>query len=119
MPGFLIFEEFGLDPDMPGAGLAKAALGMVPMSWMLHGLGGEYNVDVDPIGLRQPRDRHRQHFVEPHVAHHQLERAGLQSAHVEQVADQPGRDIRRDGRGRRGQSQAKALQRGFGVEFHE
>lgn len=50
MPGFLIFEELGIDPDMPGAGLAKTGLAMVPGSWMLHGLGGEYNVDVDPIG---------------------------------------------------------------------
>lgn len=49
MPGFLIFEELGIDPDMPGAGLAKTGLAMVPGSWMLHGLGGEYNVNVDPI----------------------------------------------------------------------
>lgn len=49
MPGFLIFDELGIDPDMPFAPAAKTALSMVPGSWMLHGLGGEYNVDVDPI----------------------------------------------------------------------
>ncbi|QDU41256.1 hypothetical protein Mal4_56210 [Maioricimonas rarisocia] len=49
MPGFLIFDELGIDPDMPFASAAKTALSMLPGSWMLHGLGGEYNVDVDPI----------------------------------------------------------------------
>ena len=60
MPAFLMFEEFGLDPDsMPGPllGLAKAGLRMVPMSWAMHGIIGEYNVDVDPIGeLRETLD---------------------------------------------------------------
>lgn len=53
MPGFMVFKELGLDfPDtMPeiAQGAIKSALAMVPGSWMLHGLGGEYNVDVDPV----------------------------------------------------------------------
>ena len=53
MPGFLVFKELGLDFSdvMPEAMQAaiKSALAMLPGSWMLHGLGGEYNVDVDPV----------------------------------------------------------------------
>ena len=53
MPGFLVFKELGLDfsDSMPGVvqGAIKAALANLPGSWMLHGLGGEYSVDVDPV----------------------------------------------------------------------
>ena len=36
----------------------------------------------------RPAERDGQHLVETDVAHHELERAGLQPAHVEQVADE-------------------------------
>lgn len=53
MPGFLVFKELGLDfsDAVPSVvqGAIKTALSMLPGSWMLHGLGGEYNVDVDPV----------------------------------------------------------------------
>lgn len=51
MPGFLIFEEFGMDFEKMGmaAPVIKAALQRVPGSWMMHGIAGEKNVDVDPV----------------------------------------------------------------------
>lgn len=53
MPGFLIFEEFGdiLGDNQTGmmADMAKKGLRAVPMSWLAHGVIGEFNVDVDPV----------------------------------------------------------------------
>lgn len=53
MPGFLVFKELGLDfsDAVPGVvqGAIKAAIANLPGSWMLHGLGGENSVDVDPV----------------------------------------------------------------------
>lgn len=53
MPGFLIFEEFGATVDnIPSAiqkEAAKAALRRLPGSWMMHGIAGEQDVDIDPV----------------------------------------------------------------------
>lgn len=51
MPGFLMFEEYDLDPDMPMADLAKAALRRLPMAWVAHGIKGEFNIDIDPVAM--------------------------------------------------------------------
>lgn len=68
MPGFLMFEEFGLDPDMPMADLAKAALRRVPMSWLAHGVKGEFNVDIDPLAMLRGDDLDMLNFGEPYKA---------------------------------------------------
>lgn len=53
MPGFLIFEEFGdiLGDMQTGtmADMAKKGLRMLPLSWIAHGVIGEFNVDIDPV----------------------------------------------------------------------
>ena len=51
MPGYLIFEEFGVDFSKLGL-MGKAArkgMQMVPGSWMMHGIVGESGIDVDPV----------------------------------------------------------------------
>jgi type VI protein secretion system component Hcp len=60
MPGFLMFDEFGLSGTevdamgKTGTGLVKAGLRMLPFSWLMHGIVGEFNVDIDPFEeLRQ------------------------------------------------------------------
>jgi len=51
MPGFLMFEEYSLDPDMPMGDLAKMALRRLPMAWVAHGIKGEFNIDIDPVAM--------------------------------------------------------------------
>jgi hypothetical protein len=54
MPGFMMFDEYkdmGISPDMPGADLAKAGLRRLPMTWVTHGIKGEYNIDLDPVAM--------------------------------------------------------------------
>lgn len=51
MPGFLMFEEYGIKDEGMMADLAKTALRRLPMAWIAHGIKGEYNIDVDPVAI--------------------------------------------------------------------
>lgn len=68
MPGFLMFEEFGITETGMMADLAKTALRRVPMSWLLHGVKGEFNVDIDPLAMLRGDDLDMLNFGEPYKA---------------------------------------------------
>jgi type VI protein secretion system component Hcp len=68
MPGFLMFEEYGITDTGMMADLAKAALRRVPMSWLLHGVKGEFNVDIDPLAMLRGDDLDMLNFGEPYKA---------------------------------------------------
>jgi type VI protein secretion system component Hcp len=68
MPGFLMFEEFGITDTGMMADLAKTALRRVPMSWLLHGVRGEFNVDIDPLAMLRGDDLDMLNFGEPYKA---------------------------------------------------
>jgi type VI protein secretion system component Hcp len=68
MPGFMMFEEYGITDDGMMVDLAKAALRRLPMAWVAHGIKGEYNIDIDPVAMLRGDGTDLLNFSEAYAA---------------------------------------------------
>jgi type VI protein secretion system component Hcp len=69
MPGFMMFDEYKDMPfGAPTSNIEKAAYRRLPMTWVTHGIKGEYNIDLDPVAMLRGDGTDLMNFGEAYAA---------------------------------------------------